>query len=174
MKSSIKLIAVMPLLTIAAVGGSVAMTSAASAQTSFNAKITGNITPHALCPDGVFVCGTAKIGGFVALAEYRLFISSITPPTRPCGNLTAGADYVGTATFTLPDNSKLTLDEKGTFCIPGSSFPTGGISFGNPRTFTGSWTVQSARGEFSGTSGSGTDTGLTAGGVFHVAYVAGN
>lgn len=155
-------------------GSSVVASGTASAQTNFNAKISAHITPHALCQEGVFVCGMATIVGFVNPAEYRLAVTSIAPPSRPCANLTAGADYVATATFTLPDGSKLTMDESGTFCLPGNSFPTGGISFGNPRTFFGNWTVRIARGEFSGITGSGTDTGLSAGGVSHVTYVAGN
>lgn len=161
-------------LSVVLAGSSIVASGTASAQTNFNAKISAHITPHALCQDGVFVCGMATIVGFVNPAEYRLYVTSIAPPSRPCGKLTAGADYVATATFTLPDGSKLTMDESGTFCLPGNSFPTGGISFGNPRTSFGNWTVRTARGEFSGITGSGTDTGLSAGGVSHFTYAASN
>lgn len=144
--------------------------SAASAQADFSAKIVGHITPHALCPDGVQICGVATIAGFVAPAEYRWTVISVAPPSGSCGNLTEWVDYGATSTFTLSDGSKLTLGEIGTACYPGKSFPTGGISYGNPRTLSANWTVQSARGEFSGITGTGTTTGRTVGGVFHVTY----
>ena len=159
--------------SIALAGSALLTAGAASAQTDFNAKINAHISPHALCPDGVFVCGIATIAGFVTPAEYRLYVTSIRPPTKSCGKSTGSVDYGATATFTLPDGSMLTLDESGLACSPGESFPTGGISFGNPRTFYGNWTVQSARGEFSGITGNGTDTGLSAGGVSHFTYSAG-
>ena len=145
---------------------------AASAQTMFQAKIIGHITPHALCPYGVQICGVATIVGFNAPAEYRWSVTSTSPPTKSCGSFTAWLDYGATATLTLPDGSKLTVDETGTACYPGNSFPTGGLSWGNPRTVLGKWTVQSARGQFSGISGNGTDTGRTVGGVFLFTYIS--
>lgn len=158
----------------AVLGGSALLTAgAAPAQTNFNAKVFGQITPHALCEAGVDLCGVATIAGFVAPAEYRFFVTSVSLPSRSCGNLTAWLDYAATATFTLPDASKLTLNESGTACYPGKSFPTGGLSFGNPRAVLATWTVQSALGEFSGTTGSGTDTALFAGGVIRFTYTAG-
>ena len=158
--------------SVALAGSALLSAGAASAQSNFNAKIIGHVTPHALCPVGVQICGVATIAGFVAPAEYRLSVTSIRPPSGSCGNLTAWVDYGATATFTLPDNSKLTLVESGTACYPGKSFPTGGISFGNPRTLFANWTVQSALGEFSGISGSGTDTGRSVGGVFLSTYIS--
>ena len=162
----------MTAVLIALAGSALLTAGAASAQTVLNAKINAHVSPHALCPDGVFVCGTATIDGFVTPAEYRLYVTSITPPSKSCGKSTGSVDYGATATFTLPDGSMLTLVESGLACSPGESFPTGGISFGNPRDFYGNWTVQSARGEFSGISGNGTDTGLSAGGVTHFTYLA--
>ena len=159
--------------SVALAGSALLSAGAASAQSNFNAKIIGHVTPHAFCEVGVNLCGVATIAGFVAPAEYRFIVTSVGLPSRSCGSLTAWLDYGATVTFTLPDASKLTLNESGTACYPGKSFPTGGLSFGNPRTLFANWTVQSALGEFSGTTGSGTDTALFAGGVIRFTYTAG-
>jgi hypothetical protein len=52
------------------------------------------------------------------------------------------------------------LDEHGIACQPGNalSAPGGSVSDGNPFTFSGDWTVQSADGQFGSITGAGTDT----------------
>ena len=80
--------------------------------------------------------------------------------------------------FVLGDasSSSLVLDENGTLCGPGASFMNTGQnrSFGNPFSFTGSWTVQSATGQFRaiaiGTLG--TDAIQAAGAAFSGMYGA--
>jgi len=154
-----------------ALGLALALAGTASGQTAFNAQVRGHITLPSGCPGGADLCGQAIVAG-LGPAEYLFFVGSFDPTTasRPCGVYTPLGDYTATTTFTLGDGSTLTLDEAGTVCGPGNSFPTGGISFGNPRTFSASWEVLDATGQFAGMTGSGTDTGLTAGSALKAVY----
>ena len=144
-----------------------ATTGAASAQTThFSAKVKGHITkPSAGCPGGADLCGQAAIDGFGS-AQYLLFVTSFLPTSEACG------DYTATTTFTLGDGSTLTLDESGVVCGPDHSLLKGPLftSYGNPRAFRATWEVRGATGQFAGMTGSGADTGLTAGAAFNATY----
>lgn len=125
--------------------------SQAFASTSFNAEVKGKVTRPDGCPDGASGCGKATIDGFGS-AEYLFFITGFTPISDSCGQ------YTAVVTFTLSDDSVLTLAESGTVCGPGNSFfSTIGSSWGNPIDGSGSWTVQDGTGQFDGMTGSGTD-----------------
>jgi len=140
----------------------------ASAETvSFNARLIGHITrASAGCPEGASLCGQATIDGF-GPAQYFFFFGSFEPTSEACGN------YTGTiTTFTLEDGSTLTVEESGVACGPDHSFLKGPLftAYGNPRAFSGTWEVQEATGQFAGVTGSGADTGRTAGAAVQATY----
>lgn len=143
------------------------VTNATLAQTTaFNAEITGHITkPSGGCASGAHLCGSTVIEGYGA-AEYGIVFASFVPTSNDCGN------YGASTTFTLGDGSVLTLGETGVSCGPGDSFLHGPpfTAFGNPRTFSGSWQIQGATGQFERLVGGGTDAGLTAGAGVHATY----
>jgi hypothetical protein len=119
---------------------------------SFYAKVKGQVKKPVGCQDGAFGCGETTIDGFGS-AEYLFFLTGFEPTSSSCG------DYTAIATFTLADGSTLTLDEAGTVCGPGNSFfSTSGANWGNPIDASGTWVVQDGTRQFSGMTGSGTDT----------------
>ncbi|MGH9879518.1 MAG: hypothetical protein ACRD5H_17960 [Nitrososphaerales archaeon] len=121
------------------------------ASTEFVAEVKGKVTRPDGCPDGATACGKATIEGFGS-AQYLFFITGFAPISDSCG------EYTAIVTFTLVDDSTLTLDEVGTVCGPGNSFfSTTGSSWGNPIDGSGAWTVQDGTGQFAGMTGSGTD-----------------
>jgi hypothetical protein len=65
----------------------------------------------------------------------------------------------------LSDGSTLATEETGTVCFPGSSFGTRGsfVSFGNPASFEGTYTIVRGTGVFRGARGTGTSTFANAG-----------
>lgn len=152
-----------------------AITGAASAQTTeFNAKVLGHVTrppgrpplePFSPCPDGASLCGQTILDG-LGPAEYSILFTDFVPTSDACG------DYTAIVTFTLDDGSVLTLDEVGVACGSGNTFLKGPLftSFGNPRSFSGTWQVDSGTGQFDGLTGSGADTGLTAGAAVKATY----
>ena len=143
------------------------VTDAALAQTTaFNAGIIGHTTRlSGGCALGAHLCGSTVIEGFGA-AEYGIVFFSFVPTSNDCGN------YGASTTFRLVDGSVLTLGEVGVTCGPGGSFLHGPLftAFGNPRTFSGSWEVQGATGQFERLVGGGTDAGLTAGAAVRATY----
>ena len=94
------------------------------------------------------------------------------------GHVTNGCALIhGTETITLADaeSSSFQTLERDTTCNPGSSHQAPGHfgSYGNPESFTGTWTfvVGSGTGEFAGTcGGSGTDGGHFAGSAGIIDY----
>jgi hypothetical protein len=131
---------------------SLAFAGAASAQTGFHASITGVTPKPKPCPGGAFLCGSATTN--YGSAAWALVPISDTQVSNAC------AAYEAAVTFALGDGSTLILDENGTACQPGNalSAPGGSVSDGNPFTFNGSWTVESAGGQFGSITGEGTDT----------------
>jgi hypothetical protein len=127
-----------------------ALAGTASAQTGFQAGVTGHTPKPMPCPNGEFFCGTANTS--LGPAAWTFTLSSLTVST--CDS------YTATITFQLADGSTLVLDENGTACGPGKSnlSNASGNSYGHPGNATGSWSVQSADGQFTGTTGTGTDT----------------
>ena len=82
-------------------------------------------------------------------------------------------NYAALVTFTLDDDSGvLTLGEVGVACGAGPTFLKGPlfVSFGNPRSWSGTWQVLGGTGPFDGLTGSGADTGLTAGAAVKATY----
>lgn len=157
-----------PVALILAASAVLGIGVSASAQTAFRAEIEGKQQKSegtaTGCADGAQACGSATIDGY-GLAEYRLFLASFQPTSDSCG------DYTATATFTLQDDSTLTLDETGTVCGPGKSFyATPPFSWGNPSDASGSWQVQSGAGQFAGMTGNGTDDLHSAGSRFRGNY----
>lgn len=146
-------------VTVAALvlAASLTFTVAASAQTGFQASISGVNPKPRPCPNGEFFCGTAITN--YGPASWELTPVSVTPLDTTC------ASYEAAVTFELGDGSTLVLDERGTACEPGNAFsaPGGLKSYGNPFTVSGSWTVQSASGQFAPVNGAGTDALKAAG-----------
>jgi hypothetical protein len=136
----------------------VAPSAAFAETTDFNADVQATIKrPDGPCADGARRCGDALLAGF-GPAEWRFYLASFQPISQSCGS------YTAIVTFTLEDESQLTLDEAGIVCGPGKSFfATPNFSWGNPDEVAASWEVQGATGQFAGMIGSGTDTGRSAG-----------
>jgi hypothetical protein len=157
------------LLVVLFSGVLAATIGAASAETILvNSTVLGHVTrPSGGCPPPAHLCGGAAIDGF-GRAEYFVFFSSFVPDAddAACG------DYAATATFELGDGSTLVLDESGVSCGPDGSFLKGPLftAYGNPRSWSGTWEVQSATGQFDGLTGSGAVSGLTAGAAVKATY----
>jgi hypothetical protein len=145
------------LLPPLAVGVTLAFAGAASAQTGFHATISSVTPKHKPCPSGEALCGTA-------ITPYGPAAWSFAPAEETLISAACAA-YTANVTFVLGDGSTLVLDENGTACQPGNalSAPGGAISYGNPFTLNGHWTVESADGRFGSVSGAGTDALHTAG-----------
>lgn len=138
--------------------------------TAFHAEVKGPITQFGSnrstelpywpsCANGAFICASATISTF-GTAEYSYTLDAQAPLSASC------ASYEATVVFRLSDGSELTMNEVGTVCGHGESFrrvPAPGGSFGNPVEGAGSWSVASATGQFSGMTGGGTDTFVSAG-----------
>ena len=122
--------------------------------------------PGPPCSPGAFRCGDAFIDGY-GLADWQFFIVGFVPISNACG------EYVANTTFTLADDSSLTLAETGTVCGPGNSFfNTPGFSWGNPDSASATWEVLGGTGQFAAvTGGSGTDELQSAGARVRGTYV---
>ena len=145
----------------------IAASAAAATTTSFSAEFFetfGRATAHS-CPPDVFLCGTGTVAGFgnatetVVLTEFDPELASATG----CSPLTL------TRTITLDDGSTLVTEETGTVCFPGNSFGTRGsfVSFGNPASFEGTYTILGGTGVFKGARGTGTSTFTNSGDAGH-------
>jgi hypothetical protein len=148
---------------------SLAVAGGASAQVvGFQASVTGLAPKPKPCPDSNF-CGIASTN--YGPAAWTWTIISDQEISNTCGVYPGGV-YEAAVTFVLGDGSTLVLDENGTLCEPGNalSAPGGLVSFGNPFTISGDWTVQSADGQFGSVSGAGTDTLQLAGAQVHGTY----
>jgi len=146
-------------------------TQTTSSAAAFDVQVRGHLTrPQMFCPSGATLCGTAYIEGY-GNAEYGWFLFDISGPSGSCGPHSGLFDYRALVRFTLPDGSTLTLQEVGTLCSAGNSFPTGGLnSYGNPRFFDAYWQVVSATGQFAGLTGNGTSRGIFAGAAVDIRY----
>jgi hypothetical protein len=141
---------------------SLALTTPAFAQTTFQAHVTSTQTvPEGSCPNGAYICGTGDVPGYGA-ASWNMFITGYAPEYSACGS-----SYTATTYLTLSGDpaSTLVLDETGHLCGLGhdganyrSYFVQGSQAFGHPFAIVGSWTVDAAStGQFAGLAGSGTD-----------------
>jgi hypothetical protein len=137
---------------------------AASAQSGFQATVTGIIPKPNPCPNGDIFCGTALTN--YGAATWTSSPVNFAPYSATCDS------YESTTTFVLGDGSTLVLDETGLACGPAASFsaPGGFKSYGNPFDVAGSWTVQAATGQFSSVNGEGTNTLRAAGAHVSGAY----
>lgn len=136
-------------VTAVAVSLVLILAGTASAQTALRASVSGHTPKPKPCPNGEFFCGVANTN--LGPAAWTLTLTSLTLGT--CDS------YTATVTYQLADGSTLVLDENGTACGPGKSSLSNASanSYGHPGDATGSWTVQSADGQFSGMTGTGTD-----------------
>lgn len=110
--------------------------------------------------------GTGFISGFGDATE----VFTATHDTLLDNGCTA---LDGTTVITLlSDGSTLTIKETDVICTPGVSTGTRGslVSFGNPFTFTGPWTIVKGTGIFKGAKGGGTVSGSSGGDALIIAY----
>jgi hypothetical protein len=137
----------------------------ASAQTTdFSAEIKANVPKPVGCPEGANFCGDAIIKG-LGTAQFLFLVTSRQITSEPC------LDYTATATFTLADESRLTLAETGVACGMGKTFFKGSEkSFGNPFRASGTWEVRDATGQFAGSTGNGSATRQVAGAHYSGTY----
>ena len=134
-------------VTVVTVGLALALAATASAQAGFQATAKGIGPKPKPCATGDFICGSATTNYGDATWTFNPTTETRPPPGAHCGS------YAATVTFALDDasNSTLVLDDNGTICPPpGNSLsaPGGLKSYGNPFYLTGSWTVETATGEF--------------------------
>jgi hypothetical protein len=134
---------------------------------SFSAEFRetfGRAKAHA-CPPDAFLCGTGTVSGFGEATETVVltFFDPESAAATGCSPLTL------TRTITLSDGSTLVTEETGTVCFPGSTFGTPGslVSFGNPASFEGTYTIVRGTGVFRGARGTGTSTFTNAGDAGH-------
>ena len=118
---------------------SLGFTGAASAQTAFQADVTGTVTLPTGCATGAFFCGTADIAGYGA-ASWNFFVTNVTLSQTSCGTT-----YTATTDFTLAsDGSTLVVNERGYVCLPGNDgagwFAEGPHAYGHPNYPQGTWT----------------------------------
>src|SRR5215831_11077790 len=132
------------LIGAVAVGLALAFAGAASAQSGFQATVTAKDPAPKPCPNGEFLCGTADVANY-GPATWAFTLTSLSQEGT-CDS------YAATVTFELADRSTLVLNEDGTVCGPGKSNLSNASSksFGHPGDASGSWTVQSADGQFAG------------------------
>jgi len=145
-----------------AVGMALALAGTASAKSAFQAAVSGHTPKPMPCPNGEFFCGTANTN--LGAAAWTFTLTSLTIST--CDS------YTATVTFKLADGSTLVLGENGTACGPGKSnlSNASGNSYGHPGDADATWKVQSADGQFSGTTGTGTDALQFAGAAVSGSY----
>ena len=92
--------------------------------------------------------------------------------STPTGDPQCATISTGLQTNTFADGSTLTTSDVYLNCFPGrSNLATGtAVSFGNPSTGTGTWTVEEGTGIFAGATGGGTVFTRAAGDVLHITY----
>jgi hypothetical protein len=153
------------LLVLIFAAGLASGTTAASARTtsSFDAAFQetfGRATPT---PCSHFLCGTGTVTGYGS-ATSILDITSFVPTSESCADIS----FVRTITL-VADGSSLNLTETGVVCFPGSSFTSPGtqVSFGNPGTFTGSYSIKNGSGVFKAAKGTGVSSLMAAGDTGH-------
>ena len=127
------------------VGLTLVVAGGASAQAGFQASVKGNNPKPKPCANGDYVCGSATTNYGDATWGFEPTGETPPAPGASCGS------YEATVTFALSDGSALVLDENGTICGPGNSIwaPGQQHSNGNPFDLAGSWTMETATGEFS-------------------------
>jgi hypothetical protein len=146
------------LLAVVAAPASASTTSSFSA--TFQHHYGAGVAPPP-CPTGYF-CETGTVAGYGEATD-RSHITSITPIAG-----TECTDFTVTGTITLvADGSTLTYEGSGTRCPVGNSHDAPGsqVSYGNPYSITGAFTITGGTGVFAGASGSGTVVDYFAGDV---------
>lgn len=154
-------------LALALAVGIIPVTGSVHASTQsidFNAEVEGQVKKPTGCPEGAFACGGTTLAGFGS-AEFLYYLTGGVPTSNEC------VDYTADAIFILTDGSRLVLDESGAACGPGNSFfNTPPHSWGNPTEVEGSWTVAETTGQFSGLTGSGTNSAHSTGAHLSAVY----
>jgi hypothetical protein len=151
------------LLAVVAAPASASTTS--TFQATFQRHFGAGVAP---LPCDVDICSTGTVAGY-GEATVRTTITSITRiPGTDCTYFTA------TSTITLTDGSTLTYEASATRCPVGNSHEAPGslVSYGNPWSATGTFTITGGTGVFAGASGSGTFIDYFAGDV-EVAVLSG-
>ncbi len=145
------------LLAVVAAPASASTTS--SFQATFQRHFGAGVAPPP-CPTG-YRCETGTVAGY-GDATHQFQLTSVTPiPGSEC------IDFTVTGTITLADDSTLTYEGSGTRCPVGNSHDAPGsqVSYGNPYSITGAFTITGGTGVFAGASGSGTVIDYFAGDV---------
>jgi hypothetical protein len=129
-------------------------------QATFQSHFGAGVAPLPCEPH--YMCSTGTVAGYGA-ATGKSRITSYTPiPDTDCFSFNTSA------TITLTDGSgTLALDTSGIRCRVGNSgeAPGSAVSYGNPWSATGIFTITGGTGVFEGASGSGTFLSYFAGDV---------
>jgi hypothetical protein len=145
------------LLAVVAAPASASTTSTFEA--TFQHHFGAGVAPPP-CVSGSF-CETGTVAGYGAATD-RTTITSVKPIAG-----TDCVDFTVTGTITLADGSTLTYQGSGTRCPVGNSHEAPGsiVSYGNPYSITGAYTITGGTGVFADASGSGTVIDYFAGDV---------
>jgi len=157
-----KFVIIVPGVICAAVLAVVAAPAWASTMSTFEATFQQHYGAGvAPLPCDVTFCSGGTVAGY-GQASGATTITSVAPvPGTYC------IEFTATSTITLADGSTLSLDASGTRCPVGGSHDAPGhlISYGNPITTSGTFTITGGTGVFAGAGGSGTFMASFAGDV---------
>jgi hypothetical protein len=144
------------LLAVVAAPASASTTS--RFQATFQRHFGAGVTP---LPCDTDICGTGTVAGYGEATNSTTVTSFTRIPGTDCSAVTA------TATITLSDGSTLTYEASATRCPVGNSrnAPGSAVSYGNPISATGTFTITDGTGVFAGASGTGTFIDYFAGDV---------
>jgi hypothetical protein len=144
------------LLAVVAAPASASTTS--SFQATFQRHFGAGVAP---LPCDADICGTGTVAGYGAATETVYITSYRRILGTDCFEATA------TATITLSDGSTLTYQASATRCPIGNSgdAPGSAVSYGNPWSAIGTFTITGGTGVFADASGGGTALDYFAGDV---------
>jgi hypothetical protein len=146
----------------AAVLAVVAAPASASTTSTFEATFQQHFGRGvAPLPCDVTFCSEGTVAGYGHATGATTIISVRRVPGTYC------IEFTATSTITLADGSTLSVDASGTRCPVGGSHDAPGhlVSYGNPITTSGTFTITGGTGVFAGASGSGTFKASSAGDV---------
>jgi hypothetical protein len=143
---------------VLAVVAAPASASTSTFEATFQQHYGAGVAP---LPCDVTFCSEGTVAGY-GHATGATTITSVRPvPGTSC------IEFTATSTITLDDGSTLSLEASGIRCPVGGSHDAPGhlISYGNPVSTTGTFTITAGTGIFAGASGSGTFLASFAGDV---------
>ena len=143
---------------LAATAAPASASTTSTFQATFQRHFGASVAP---LPCDADICGTGTVAGYGAATESVTITSYRRIPGTDCFEATA------TATITLSDGSTLTYEASATRCPVGNSgeAPGSDVSYGNPWSAIGTFTITGGSGVFAGASGSGTVIDYFAGDV---------